>query len=169
MRALSRVVLLSLAAASCLAGAGCAADGDRLETGAPAASSGSPAVSASPSRTPPGAGSSGAVSPTGPVPSPPGPASPTHTPPEAVVPPPPVPTASDRAAKAGTFRGRVVEGVEAGCLVLSTGGTVYNLLGGNRALMRPGESVVVQGVPDPGAVTTCQQGTPLRVTSVRPA
>jgi len=58
--------------------------------------------------------------------------------------------------------------VEEGCLVLSTGTSVYTLIGGNRALMRPGERVVVVGVPEPGLMTTCQQGTPLRVTSVRP-
>jgi hypothetical protein len=72
---------------------------------------------------------------------------------------------------AGTtrLRGTVSEGVERGCLLLTAPDGLYLLLGGRRAVLRPGAVVVVTGVVDRGAFTTCQQGTPFRVRSARPA
>lgn len=66
-----------------------------------------------------------------------------------------------------TVRGVVAEGVEAGCLVLNTDSGPYVLIGGDRRLLQPGRTVEVVGVPDPSMVTTCQQGTPMKVTSVK--
>jgi hypothetical protein len=63
--------------------------------------------------------------------------------------------------------GKVVEGVEAGCLLLETPGTLYLLVGGDRAALVVGKQVTVTGSPQPGLMSTCQQGTPFQVTSVR--
>jgi hypothetical protein len=63
--------------------------------------------------------------------------------------------------------GTVTEGVERGCLVLTDHGTTYLLLGANDQL-RPGTEVTVEGTLALDVMTTCQQGTPLQVLSVRP-
>jgi hypothetical protein len=63
--------------------------------------------------------------------------------------------------------GEVVEGVEAGCLLLKTPGTLYLLVGGDRAALTVGKRVTVVGTPQPGLMSTCQQGTPFQVVSVR--
>lgn len=67
-----------------------------------------------------------------------------------------------------TVTGVVRTGVEAGCLVLDADTEDYLLLGGDRALLRPGLTVQVRGTPKPGIPTTCQQGVPLEVHEVRP-
>ena len=64
-----------------------------------------------------------------------------------------------------TVEGIVEGGVEPGCKVLTAGGTMYLILGGED--VPPGVPVRVEGVTQPGVLTTCQQGTPLRVTSVK--
>jgi hypothetical protein len=91
------------------------------------------------------------------------PSPPTVTPPgsKPAVPPPP----GGEAPK--TIRGTVTEGVEAGCLLLTANTESYVLIGGDRNVLQPGRTVEVTGVPDPGMVTTCQQGTPMKVTSAR--
>jgi len=66
-----------------------------------------------------------------------------------------------------TVVGVVSDGVEANCLVLDTGTETLQLLG-----VRPGDlpatgRVVVTGVRQPDLVTTCQQGTPFRVSAIR--
>lgn len=67
-----------------------------------------------------------------------------------------------------TVTGRVQAGVEARCHLLpSPGRSPYLLIGGDPAVIRPGAHVVVRGRPDPGAVTTCMQGIPLRVSSAQ--
>ena len=66
-----------------------------------------------------------------------------------------------------TVTGTVGAGVEAGCLVLTAGGTTYELLGA-RDVLRAGDRVTVEGALAEDVVTTCQQGTPLRVRVVRP-
>lgn len=76
-------------------------------------------------------------------------------------------TAVPPSAGAMTVSGDVAEGVEAGCLLLKTPGTLYLLLGGDRAALQVGKRVTVVGRPQPGMMTTCQQGTPFQVTSVR--
>jgi hypothetical protein len=68
--------------------------------------------------------------------------------------------------------GELEEGVEAGCVVLRTSDKVYQLIGqGDRSQMQGSHSskVIVRGKPEPGMMTTCQQGTPLRVIEMRPA
>jgi hypothetical protein len=63
-----------------------------------------------------------------------------------------------------TVDGVVEAGVEPGCKVLTAAGTQYELLGENIPL---GVPVRVTGVLQPGVLTTCQQGTPMRVTKVQ--
>ena len=66
-----------------------------------------------------------------------------------------------------TIRGQVEEGVEAGCLLLKAdGGKEYLLVGGDRAAIRAGGQLEVVGEPQPGLITTCQQGTPFAVAQV---
>jgi len=66
-----------------------------------------------------------------------------------------------------TLTGQVEAGVEAGCLVLTSGGKTYNLLGGGARGLRPGQQVEVEGAPDDTMLTTCQQGIPFLVTAFR--
>jgi hypothetical protein len=68
-----------------------------------------------------------------------------------------------------TLTGQVQEGVEAGCLVMTSGGQTYQLVGGDRQVLRAGKRVTVRGRPTPGMVTICQQGTPFEVVEARPA
>lgn len=68
-----------------------------------------------------------------------------------------------------TITGTPTEGVENGCIVMESGGTLYLLLGGERSALMSGRPVAVRGTPAPGLMTTCQQGTPFQVTEVSPA
>ena len=63
-----------------------------------------------------------------------------------------------------TVRGTVSAGVENGCLLLDTGTAQYLLLGADPAIAVAGAVVEVSGRAEPGAMTTCQQGTPFQVT-----
>ena len=67
-----------------------------------------------------------------------------------------------------TVTGTVVEGVEGGCLLLEGGGTSYLLVGGDRSQLRSGTRVAVTGRVDRGLLSTCQQGEPLVVSSIKP-
>ena len=67
-----------------------------------------------------------------------------------------------------TVTGTVEAGVERGCVILRAGATVYQLVGQDPAIVA-GAKVTVRGRPDPGLVTTCQQGTPLHVIEVTSA
>ena len=67
--------------------------------------------------------------------------------------------------KAVTIDGVIEAGVEPGCKVLIAGNTKYLILGGDDVPM--GVPVRVEGTLQPGVLSTCQQGTPLRVTSVK--
>ncbi len=88
--------------------------------------------------------------------------------------PPPLPPSSapltttpSRALEPGattTVRGTVSAGVESGCVILTTNGEQYLLLGADPAVAVTGAVVEVSGRADPGAMTTCQQGTPFHVT-----
>ena len=67
--------------------------------------------------------------------------------------------------KAVTIDGVIEAGVEPGCKVLTAGNTKFLILGGSDVPM--GVPVRVEGTLQPGVLSTCQQGTPLRVTSVK--
>ncbi|MEU0883172.1 hypothetical protein ABZ345_31570 [Lentzea sp. NPDC005914] len=77
----------------------------------------------------------------------------------------PLTTTPTRAPQPGamTVRGTVAGGVEAGCLTLNTGTAQYLLLGADPAIAVAGAEIEVTGRAEPGAMTTCQQGTPFRV------
>ena len=64
-----------------------------------------------------------------------------------------------------TLTGTITAGAEHQCLLLDG----YLLVGGDRAVIRAGARVTVTGRVVPDLITTCQQGTPLMVTSVQPA
>ena len=71
-----------------------------------------------------------------------------------------------------TISGQVVEGVEAGCLLLDTGTAEYLLVVPgrvDRSAVRAGARLVVRGRVEPSLVSYCQQGTPFLVSEVRPA
>jgi hypothetical protein len=66
-----------------------------------------------------------------------------------------------------SVRGTVKDGVEPGCVLLSaTDSKTYLLLGGDRAALKSGATVTVYGKPEPEMMSTCQQGTPFRVSRV---
>lgn len=68
-----------------------------------------------------------------------------------------------------TIRGVVAAGVEPGCTVLEVdSGPPYLLIGGDESVLKVGARVEVVGLPRPDLVTTCQQGTPLQVSSAQP-
>jgi hypothetical protein len=75
----------------------------------------------------------------------------------------PLTTTPTRAPGVTTVRGTVSAGVEAGCLLLNTGSTQYLLLGADTSIAVNGAEIEVSGKADPGAMTTCQQGTPFQV------
>jgi hypothetical protein len=74
----------------------------------------------------------------------------------------------DPAPGVTTLRGTASEGVEANCLVLAADdGKSYLLLGGDRNLINSGVRIEVQALIQPDLMTTCQQGIPAVVQSVR--
>ena len=92
----------------------------------------------------------------------------TSTHPRAVTPPRQAgpPRVATRVVATGVVRG----GVEPGCRLLAAdGGPTYLLVGGDRQVLRSGARVRVTGTLSPGTLSTCQQGTPLRVSSARVA
>jgi hypothetical protein len=58
--------------------------------------------------------------------------------------------------------------VEAGCTLLISQGAQYLLLGGDPAVLRAGQRVIVRGKAEPGVATTCQQGVPFIVAEAKP-
>ncbi|TPG19767.1 hypothetical protein EAH86_04900 [Pedococcus bigeumensis] len=64
-----------------------------------------------------------------------------------------------------TLTGTVEAGVEKGCLVLVGNGTAYVLIG-ELAGVVPGSRATVRGHEATNVRTTCQQGSPFRVTAV---
>ncbi|WP_232323583.1 hypothetical protein [Catenuloplanes japonicus] len=84
----------------------------------------------------------------------------------------PLETPPDMTGKPGkpvevTVTGQVTAGVEPGCRLISDGRTSYLLLGGDENVAKIGAQVTVTGTVGEGMMTTCQQGTPLQVTSVK--
>jgi hypothetical protein len=84
-----------------------------------------------------------------------------------VYPPSPTPTTYQEGEM--TLTGEVQVGVEYGCLVMKAGDRTYLLLGGDRQLVRAGNRITVRGKPNPGMITTCQQGTPFEIIEARAA
>lgn len=64
--------------------------------------------------------------------------------------------------------GDVEDGVEPGCVVLRASGGTYVLVGGDRQRLAEGGRMTVRGRAETGMMTTCQQGTPLRVVEIQP-
>lgn len=83
----------------------------------------------------------------------------------------PTPTFSSSGKAQGeiTVVGVVEDGVEHGCKILRTGDQLYQLVGSADPLIQAGARLSVRGRPNPGLLTTCQQGTPLQVVEVRTA
>lgn len=78
----------------------------------------------------------------------------------------PVPPSTEPLPKpaATTLTGPVEGGVEPGCVLLTSGGATWLLLG-MREVPTSGTTVTVTGTPAPDLRTTCQQGTPFLVTT----
>jgi hypothetical protein len=70
-----------------------------------------------------------------------------------------------RGGPSTSLTGTVEAGVEPNCFLLD--GNL--LVGAPRGALKAGARVTVTGHPQPDMVTTCQQGTPFVVESVRPA
>jgi hypothetical protein len=67
-----------------------------------------------------------------------------------------------------TLRGTPAEGVEANCVVMQADdGNVYQLIGGDRALILSGARLEVSVLVQKDLMTTCQQGTPAVVQTAR--
>ena len=78
------------------------------------------------------------------------------------------PSSASRAAE--TLTGTVEAGVEPGCLVLKGSGGDHLLIFDPRTLRtqaKVGSSITVVGRAEPTQITTCQQGIPFVVSSVR--
>jgi Protein of unknown function (DUF5818) len=81
---------------------------------------------------------------------------------------PPRKAGPPRVATRVVATGVVRSGVEPGCRLLAAdAGPTYLLVGGDQQVLRSGARVRVTGTLAPGTLSTCQQGTPLRVTSAR--
>jgi len=83
--------------------------------------------------------------------------------------PPGSPTSSAKEPGNLTLSGQVEPGVEAGCLIMKTGGKTYLLLGGDPAVVRAGAQVRVTGRLVTNIRTYCMQGTPFQVSEAHPA
>jgi hypothetical protein len=81
------------------------------------------------------------------------------------------PSGGQPSAGAETLTGTVQAGVEPGCLLLkASAGKDHLLLFDEQSLKaqaKPGSSVTVTGTAKPTQLTTCQQGIPFFVTSLR--
>jgi hypothetical protein len=68
-----------------------------------------------------------------------------------------------------TATGTLRAGVEPGCMLLKADqGPTYLLVGGDRGQLREGERVQVSGQLAPDLLSTCQEGQPLLVRSIKP-
>lgn len=83
--------------------------------------------------------------------------------------PPSLDTTPSQQPSSSTYTGVVVEGTEAGCLLLDTGNERYLLLGGDRDQLKPKSKVTVTGAIESGTPSTCMEGTPLQVEKASPA
>jgi hypothetical protein len=92
-----------------------------------------------------------------------------QTPPTAPTTAAPSPTTAPASKHRLTATGTLRDGVEPGCLLLEADqGTVYLLVGGDRGKLAAGGRVQVTGLLAPDLLSTCQQGKPLLVSSIKP-
>lgn len=93
---------------------------------------------------------------------------PSVSPPVVPVPPQPTVVPPPTAAPGPSITGRVIEGVEAGCLLLRTPSGDYLLIAtpAMRDRLQVSATATVRGYADPNMMTTCQQGTPFVVQEV---
>lgn len=95
--------------------------------------------------------------------------SPTTTTPQTPTTAAPSPTTAPASKHRLTATGTLRDGVEPGCLLLEADqGTVYLLVGGDRGKLAAGGRVQVTGLLAPDLLSTCQQGKPLLVSSIKP-
>jgi hypothetical protein len=66
-----------------------------------------------------------------------------------------------------TLSGQVEAGVEVNCLILRSGGKVYQLMGGDQNVIKAGNNVTVRGHVATGVMSYCMQGEPFQVTEAR--
>lgn len=113
--------------------------------------------------------SSGTPSPS----SPPSPSTSPSTPPSPGLPPgrrpPGHTTPPPPAAALETHTGTVTNGVEPACLILKASDGTYELLGGDKAVLRPNTQVIVQGYRPKGLMSHCMQGVLFHVVSAKKA
>jgi hypothetical protein len=76
-----------------------------------------------------------------------------------------MPTVSPPSGPTRTITGEVIEGVEAGCVLLRTKDQDYLLVGGEDEV-QIGRTATVRGYAEPDLATICQQGTPFVVLEV---
>jgi hypothetical protein len=75
------------------------------------------------------------------------------------------PTASGKPGDVTTLTGTVTAGVEPGCMLLDGHLLVFGDAA-QKGSVKAGDQITVTGTPAEGMMTTCQQGTPFKVTSV---
>jgi hypothetical protein len=78
---------------------------------------------------------------------------------------PPTPSLPPRDGEL-TITGEVIEGVEAGCLLLATDTGDYLLFGEATEGLQVGATVTLRGQVRPDMMSTCQQGSPFQVLEV---
>jgi hypothetical protein len=110
----------------------------------------------------PSAGGSSSVSPT-PSPSVPPPSS-SSSASSSPDPSSPADSASPEPTGDITVSGQVEAGVEPSCLILRTGDKTYQLMGGDKNIVKAGSNVVVRGHVVRGVMSYCMQGQPFQVT-----
>jgi hypothetical protein len=67
-----------------------------------------------------------------------------------------------------TITGQVEEGVESGCLVMRYDGQTYQLVGGDKSVVRAGARLTMRG-STVDLLSTCMQGKPFQVLEAHPA
>ena len=68
-----------------------------------------------------------------------------------------------------TLQGTVTTGVEPSCLILKASNGTFELLGGDKTVLRANAKVIVQGYRPKGLMSHCMQGTIFQVVSAKKA
>jgi hypothetical protein len=76
-------------------------------------------------------------------------------------------TSSQPAGPDLTISGLIETGVEANCLILRSNGGTYQLMGGDKNVVKSGNNVVVTGHVVKGVMSYCMQGQPFEITQAR--